>query len=157
MENGKLETTHTNWMRTIILSAIIGLTVGTGLWFTLNYAPSTTETQIVTGNINRRVVIENTKPVVLNNDLPAIDRQLESVGDKLAEASFHLREQQNEYARQALTEAGQIALKTNDNPQLQQNLLTGIKQAQSELANGKVKEADQEINSLLNELNMPEN
>lgn len=156
MKNGATQTVGSNWGRIIVLSAIIGLIVGAGFWWWQNSAILNVDSRTVTANVDRPSG-GNTKPVVLNNSLPAADRHLESLGDKLAEASFHLREQHHEYAQQALVEANAIAVKTDDNPQLRENLVNGIQQAQTNIAGSKLKEAEQEINLLLNQLNMPEN
>lgn len=156
MENdGRHKKKRINLTGIIILSVALGLALGLGLWFWQKNAGSLKDEQ--TGNGNSRVVSESTKPLILENNPPDINSKLESVGDKLSEALFHLREQQMDAANQTLAEADEIAAKADDDPQLQQNLLNGIKQVQNDLKGGKSSEAEEEINSLLNQLDMPEN
>lgn len=157
--NIKFAAPRAGWQRIIVFSAVIGLLIGGAWWFWQNRLTTNAESgdqQIVTGTIERPAIMQKTMPVVLNNDLPETDRQLESLGDKLAEASFHLRAHENELARQTLTEADKIALTTDDD-RVHDHFDKAIKHVQNEITGAKVKEADQEIIVLLNQLNMPEN
>ena len=158
MENdGTLKSERVNWGRIIILSAIIGLALGAGLWIWRSSTDSIKDKQIENGNSDNRAVAGSTKTSILENNSPENNSQFELVGDKLSEVSFHLREQQIDAAAQTLAEAEQLALKSNDDPRLQQSLLNGIKQIGADIQNGKSGEAEQEISELLNQLDMPEN
>ncbi len=158
MENDEnLKPDRGGWSRIIILAVIVSLALGSALWFWRGSTDSVKDNQAENGNSNTRVVTESIKTSTLSNGLPETNSQLELIGDKLSEVLFDLREQQIEAANQTLAEAEQLALKSNDDTQLQQNLLGGIKQIRADIQNGKTAEAEQKVNLLLNQLDMPEN
>ena len=158
MENDEnLKPDRVGWSRIIILAAIVGLALGSALWFWKSSTDSVKDNQAESGNSNNRVVTESIKTSTLSNGLPETNSQLEMIGDKLSEVLFDLREQQIDAANQTLAEAEQLALKSNDDAQLQQKLLDGIRQIRADIQNGKTAEAEQKVNFLLNQLDMPEN
>jgi hypothetical protein len=152
-----MKQSHTNWLKVGVFSAVVGLLCGCLLWLSENYWQKSADNRIVSSeNYNRRVRVSGTKPVVLNDDLPETDPILENLGDKLAEASFHLHEKENDLARQSLAEAAQIADKTEpDDAPLHDRIVITVHKAQTELNEGKAELAAAEINSLIDRLNVP--
>ncbi len=158
MENDEtIKPERVNWGRIIVLAAIVGLALGAGLWFWRSSTDTIKDKQMENGSSDERMTAERARNSTLSNNLPETNSQFEMIGDKLSETAFDLRDQQIDAAGQTLAEAEQIALKSNDDVQLQQNLLDGIKRIKADIQNGKNNEAEQEINALLNQLNMPEN
>ncbi len=158
MENDEtIKSERVDWGRIIVWAAIIGLALGAGLWFWKSSTDTIKDKQMENGSADERVTAENAKTSPLSDNLSETNSQIEMLGDKLSEVAFDLRDQQIDAADQALAEAEQIALKSNDDAQLQQNLLDGIKRIKTNIQSGKNSEAEQEINALLNQLNMPEN
>lgn len=158
MKNNQPQAKLANWKKVVFLSAIIGLLAGVGFWWWQQQSSEfvISNNQSPAADSNQRAA-QNNQSVTSSNNLPIANQHLESISDKLAEASLHLREQHNDYARQALVEAHEIAVRTEDNPQLLETLLGGIKQAQTSVANGRIEEAEETVSRLLDQLNMTGN
>ena len=152
-----MEVSRAHWGKAIIIAVVIGLAIGLSLWLWQKSSPQNAENRLAGENANRLAPVEVTKPVVLGEDLPQINRDLEPLGDKLAEAVLYLREQNAESAQQALNEAFQLADKAGDDRDLQAQIKDTIKQAQNSIVNGKFNEADLRIDDLMKKLDMPTN
>ena len=158
--------TAANWLNVVILSIAVGLVIGFSLWLWQRVAPngdggsSKGKAEIVTGNANRPAAVKGAMPVVLDKDLPETDRELEFFGDELAEASFHLHENEREPALQVLLKVEQqvrakAADESDEHQQLLQKLLLQITPACADVEQNKISEAEQKIETMMNQLDLP--
>lgn len=146
------------WIRLIAAAAIIGLTVGLGLWIVqrnFHGAPA--------GNQAANNARAASSPLIQtsadnNESVDASERDKDRLGDKLAEAALDLREERRDLAVQALNEAAAIAqeYEASDRDLAKRNLtfVGDIKRAASEVEAGKIEIAGEIINDLLDRLNL---
>jgi hypothetical protein len=93
-------------------------------------------------------------PAILQNQLPPTNRQIEFIGDNLAQANFFLENRRPDFAFLKIQEAKNQLLQLDfDIQESQRNLiLSKIDQIEYDLTHNRFNETHQRINTLINEL-----
>lgn len=146
-------------VKRINYSSIIILTIGVAVVVSLasNFAGRNAKIEIAKPDENE--IQKKEKPVILNDNLPIGNRRYEELGDKLAAASVFLRQRQTDSALKILSEVDrEISPNIRDeNRELYQLIADEFSKARIDVQQGKIKDANQEINRLINRLDARQN
>lgn len=107
-------------------------------------------------NVKQKNEQQENKPIILSNNLPETNRKFEEIGDRLAQASYSLRVKQIDKTLQILEqieiESAAKAGSTDNSQSLYRQISNGSVKAQHELQQGKLSEANRDIDNLIRKL-----
>ncbi len=148
--------TFIDLLRKFALVIIVVFVFGGVIFYVFRPRRPTQETLVLEPNKAQSIVVMT--PILIEKQLPKIDREAEVIGDLLAQADIELRNRNRDTALQTLAKAKVVATKSravrinNANVDKKTSLLAKIEQIEREIHHDRIKEASIELRVVLDQI-----